>query len=207
MFQSAGTDRSCIGDKGLKIGVYGGSFNPIHRGHLAIIEYVLEKLTLDKLLVIPVGIPSHRENDMASPEIRWEMCKKTVDGLPKVEVSKIEIESKEPSYTIHTMRKLEELYPGAEFYIVIGEDSAENLSTWKDYRELLKRYKIVVLRRKGYCNPLEKEGAIVLDMPYFDISSTEIREKVREGKGITKLVVPEVLKVIEEKRLYVKEQP
>lgn len=202
MFGSAGTYRGCGGDKDLKIGVYGGSFNPIHKGHVAVIEYVLERLPLDKLLIIPVGVPSHRENDLADAEIRYEMCREALAGFLKTEVSRIEIESGKPAYTFDTMKKLEKLYPEGEFYLIIGEDSAQNISTWKNYSYLLENYHIVVLRRKGYVSKIQSNKLMELDMPYFNISSTEIREKIKKGEDVSKFVPEAVLEIIIRKKLY-----
>lgn len=205
MFRPAGAYRGCGGDKDLKIGIYGGSFNPIHKGHVAVIEYVLERLPLDKLLIIPVGVPSHRENDLADAEIRYEMCRKALKDFPKVEVSRIEIESGVPAYTFDTMKQVEKIYPNAELYLIIGEDSAQNISTWKNYSYLLENYNIVVLRRKGYINSIQSKKLIELDMPYFDISSTEIREKIKKGEDVSEFLTEPVLEIIKRKELYRKD--
>ena len=188
----------------MKIGIYGGSFNPIHKGHGEIVKYVLNNLPLDKIILVPVGIPPHKENSLAPSKLRCEMCKEATKEIPKVEVSDIELEIKGPAYTIDTLKKLEKIYENAEFYLIIGEDSAQNFHTWREYKEILEKYNVVVLKRKGYENPLKNEKCIVLNMPYFDISATEIRQGIEEERDMSSVLSEGVLKIIEKEKLYKK---
>jgi len=155
----------------MKIAIYGGSFNPMHIGHEKIVDYVLENLNMDKIIIIPVGIPSHRENK---------------------------------SYTYDTLLKLIEIYgKDNEFFEIIGEDSLKNLKTWRNYKELLNLSKFIVFRRKDdkdiEIDPefLNNKNIIILENEYYDISSTEIRNKVKNKEDISEFVNKKVKKLVE----------
>lgn len=186
----------------MKIGIYGGSFNPIHNGHIFIAKYVTKALKLDKLLIIPVGIPSHRENTLVDGEVRIKMCKEAFKNEKKIEVLDIEIKSKKLCYTYDTLLKIRELYKNSEIYEIVGGDSAENFTSWKNYEEILKLSKIVIFKRKGYKSNLPKEKVIEIETSYLPYSSTEIRNKIKNGKRIDEDVPKEVEKIIVEKGLY-----
>lgn len=188
----------------MKIGIYGGSFDPVHKGHAFIAKFVIDYLKLDKLIVIPVGIPSHKNNNLAEGKLRVEMCKKAFEKIKEVEVSSIEIKLKEVSYTYDTLLKIIEMYPNSQYYEIVGEDSGENFKKWKKYKEILKLSKVVVLKRKGYKN--ENKDLIELESPYVDVSSTEIRKRVISGLSITGLVDPEVENIILKYDLYKKDK-
>ena len=133
----------------MKIAIYGGSFNPMHIGHEKIVDYVLKNLDMDKIIIIPVGIPSHRENNLEQSNTRLKICREIFKSNEKVEVSDIEIKSEGKSYTYDTLLKLIEIYgKDNEFFEIIGEDSLKNLKTWKNYKELLNLCKFIVFRRK-----------------------------------------------------------
>ena len=133
----------------MKIAIYGGSFNPMHIGHEKIVDYVLKNLDMDKIIIIPVGIPSHRENNLEQSDTRLKICKEIFKNNKKVEVSDIEIKSEGKSYTYDTLLKLIKIYgKDNEFFEIIGEDSLKNLKTWKNYKELLNLCKFIVFRRK-----------------------------------------------------------
>lgn len=187
----------------MKIGIYGGSFNPVHNGHLNVVKYVLDQLKLDKIIVIPVGNPSHRANDLESGSVRVKMCKAAFENLHNVEVSELETDRDKTSYTINTLKKIIEIYGKKnDFYEIIGEDSAYHFKEWKNYEEILELSKVVVLRRKGYIGIIQHENMIYLESPFFDISSTEIRKKIKNKIDISNLVPEKVKKIIEEKKLY-----
>lgn len=187
----------------MKIGIYGGSFNPIHLGHEKIVHFVLETLKLDKIIIIPVGIPSHRENNLEDSNIRLEICKKVFEGFDKIEVSDIEIKSKEKSYTYDTLLKIMKIY-GEEndYYEIIGEDSLNYFHTWKNYEKILELTKIIVLRRKlgsTYINNnflINEKKIIFLENPFYDVSSTEIRKKIKNKEDISNLVNEKVKDII-----------
>ena len=187
----------------MKIAIYGGSFNPMHIGHEKIVDYVLKNLDMDKIIIIPVGIPSHRENNLEQSNTRLKICREIFKSNEKVEVSDIEIKNEGKSYTYDTLLKLIEIYgKDNEFFEIIGEDSLKNLKTWKNYKELLNLCKFIVFRRKDDKNTkidsefLNNKNIIILENEYYNISSTEIRNKVKNGEDITGLVNEKVKNLI-----------
>ena len=192
----------------MRIAIYGGSFNPMHIGHEKIVDYVLDNLNMDKIIIIPVGIPSHRENNLEQSDTRLKICKEIFKGNKKIEVSDIEIKSEGKSYTYDTLLKLMDLYgENNEFFEIIGEDSLKSLKTWKNYEELLKICKFIVFRRKDDKNIqideefLNNKNIIILENEYYDISSTEIRNMVKNNENISAFVNKKVKKLIEKEYL------
>lgn len=192
----------------MRIAIYGGSFNPMHIGHEKIVDYVLDNLNMDKIIIIPVGIPSHRENNLEQSDTRLKICKEIFKGNKKIEVSDIEIKSEGKSYTYDTLLKLMGLYgENNEFFEIIGEDSLKSLKTWKNYEELLKICKFIVFRRKDDKNIqideefLNNKNIIILENEYYDISSTEIRNMVKNNEDISAFVNKKVKKLIEKEYL------
>lgn len=188
----------------MRIAIYGGSFNPMHIGHEKIVDYVLNNLNMDKIIIIPVGIPSHRENNLEQSDTRLKICKEIFKGNKKIEVSDIEIKSEGKSYTYDTLLKLIDLYgENNEFFEIIGEDSLKNLKTWKNYEKLLKICKFIVFRRKDDENiqideeVLNNKNIIILENEYYNISSTEIRNMVKNNEDISNFVNKKVKKLIE----------
>lgn len=188
----------------MKIAIYGGSFNPMHIGHEKIVDYVLQNLDMDRIIIIPVGIPSHKENNLEQSYTRLKICKEIFENNEKIEVSDIEIKNKKKSYTYDTLLKLIKIYgKDNEFFEIIGEDSLKNLKTWKNYKELLTLCKFIVFRRKDDKNIdidsefFNNENIIILKNEYYDISSTEIRNKVKNKEDISGLVNEKVKKIIE----------
>ena len=188
----------------MKIAVYGGSFNPMHIGHEKIVDYVLKNLDMDKIIIIPVGIPSHRENNLEQSNTRLKICKEIFKNNKKVEVSDIEIKAEGKSYSYDTLLKLIQIYDkDNEFFEIIGEDSLKNLKTWKNYKELLNLCKFIVFRRKDDKNTeidsefLNNKNIIILENEYYNMSSTEIRNRVKNKENISGLVNKKVKKLIE----------
>ena len=192
----------------MRIAIYGGSFNPMHIGHEKIVDYVLDNLNIDKIIIIPVGIPSHRENNLEQSDTRLKICKEIFKGNKKIEVSDIEIKSEGKSYTYDTLLKLMDLYgENNEFFEIIGEDSLKSLKTWKNYEELLKICKFIVFRRKDDKDIqideefLNNKNIIILENEYYNISSTEIRNMVKNNEDISAFVNKKVKKLIEKEYL------
>lgn len=187
----------------MRIGIYGGSFNPIHNGHINIVKYILDKLQLDRIIIIPVGKASHRNDKMVSAKLRLEMCKKAFEDMEKIVVSDIEIKSSKLSYTVDTLKKIIAFYGGHnEFYEILGEDSANYFTSWKQYEKILELSKVIVFRRKGYKGEIEHKNVIYLDTPLYDVSSTMIRKKVKNNENISDLVPKGVLELIIKEKLY-----
>lgn len=190
----------------MKIGIFGGSFNPIHIGHLILAEEIRVKANLDKILFVPVGNPSHRENNLLDGEKRIELIKEGIKDNPYFELCDIEIKSGKVNYTYDTFLTLQNIYKEDQLVEVIGEDSADYLHKWKNYEELLKLTKFYVYKRKGYDYKSTHKNIIVCDTKEIEISASEIREKLAFGKSIRYLVPKEVEKIILEKGYYTKEE-
>lgn len=169
----------------MKIGVFGGSFNPIHIAHLIIAEFIREKYSLDKVIFVPVGKPSHRENNLLDSKHRYNMLKLAIEDNEKFEISDIEIKDINTSYTIETLRKLQKIYKEDDFFEIIGGDSADYIEEWKEWKEILKLSKILVFGRKGY-KEKQYENMFYVDNPVIEISASKIREMLKKREGICK---------------------
>ncbi|WP_028855614.1 nicotinate-nucleotide adenylyltransferase [Psychrilyobacter atlanticus] len=184
-----------------KIGIFGGSFNPIHRGHIEMADLAIKELNLDKLYIVPVGTPSHRCNkEFVSGHDRMAMIKLACSKNKKLYPCDYEINSKKVSYTYDTLLKIVESHPDSLIYEIVGEDSAEYLTSWKNYNEMVDLCKFVFFKRKGYCSTTN--GLLTIEAPLFDLSSTMIREKIKNNESLDKYIVPEVEEYIKEHRLY-----
>ncbi len=198
----------------MKIGLIGGTFNPIHHGHLILSEYVREDCKLDKVIFIPTGLPPHKvELTVENPEIRLEMTKIAIEGNRFFSVSDIETYREGLSFTIDTIIQLKAIYPNDQLYFIIGADSFFELSNWKYYEKLISSTNIIVVNRPGGKNNLiqtkikEYEdlfGANIIEVksPLIDISSSDIRNRVKNGKSIKYLVPRNVEEYILQKSLY-----
>lgn len=191
-----------------RTGIFGGTFNPVHIGHLINLEFARDHLMLDQVLLIPAKEPVHKAiNDNISPSQRLEMLKLAIDGNSFFEASSLEIDRLEPSYTLYTIKDLKSVYPDDEFFLIIGSDSFNELDTWKSYAEILKSINIAVMKRPGDPDLREDLTAlsynvIIVDNPLIEISSTHIRERIKSGKSIRYLVPGPVIEYIESRGLY-----
>lgn len=188
----------------MKIGILGGTFNPIHIGHLILADEVREKLLLDKVIFVPAYIPPHKQNFKVAPaQDRLSMVKAAIKGNKSLGVSDIEIKRKGLSYTVDTVKYFNRRFPGDEFYFIAGSDLLKYLDEWKDFRELLSLVKIVVATRPGY--PLENIPAYVqrVSIRAIDVSAFEIRQCVQEKKTFRYLVPDAVFEYIKNKKLYI----
>lgn len=186
----------------MKIGIYGGSFNPVHNGHLKVASFILEKKKLDKIIWVPLYKPYHKEiSELEEPEHRYNMLKLALENKKNFEISRVEIEDKIISYTLETLLKIKKLYPEDELYEIIGGDSAETFHSWKDYKEILENAKVLVYSRRGHKVKIIKNMELI-DAPFLDISSTRIRDLVEENKSISDLVPKPVEEYIYKNNLY-----
>ena len=187
----------------MKIGILGGTFNPIHIGHLILAEEAREKLGLDKMIFMPANLPPHKDAaDIASACDRFKMIKLVTKGNKFLIVSNIEIKRSGRSYTIDTLRELKSKYPGDELYFIIGSDLLKYLAEWKDLDQILKMVKFVVATRPGY--PLEHIPSYITTLPIraVDISAFEVRERVRDGRSFRYLVPETIYSYINKRGLY-----
>jgi len=197
--------------KNRKIGILGGTFNPPHLGHLLIAKKVIKEFGFKKLLLMVAGKPVLKTKDLAPIKERLEMTKILAKYHPKLEVSKIEIaraKKGKKSYTIETIKELKKRYPKKEIYWLIGEDSLKEIleGKWRGGLKIFDQAKFIVIKRPGYKKKIpkkikEKIKIIKLNIP---ISSTEIREKIRKGENVSKMVPAKILEYIKKKKIYEK---
>jgi len=187
----------------MKIGILGGTFNPIHIGHLILADEAREKLGLDKVIFVPTYLPPHKENgDIISAKHRLAMIKQAIRENCFFSVSDIEIRRKGRSYTIDTVKAFNKKYPKDELYYITGSDLLKYLKEWKDLDDILKIVKFVVATRPGY--PLEKIPSYIrrVSIRAVDVSAFEIRQCIKEEKSFRYLVPDAVFEYITKKRLY-----
>ncbi|MCA1318862.1 nicotinate-nucleotide adenylyltransferase [Bacillus tianshenii] len=185
-----------------KVGILGGTFDPPHLGHLLIANDVKHVLSLDEVWFMPNHIPPHKQSDsFTSSDLRLEMIKRAIEGQPYFQVQAIELEREGPSYTYDTILMLKENYPTVDFHFIIGADMVEYLPKWHKIEELVKLVKFVGVKRPGYSitTPLP---VIEVETPQFEVSSTLIRQRIKEGRSSHYLVPENVRRMIEEKKLY-----
>lgn len=190
-----------------RLGIFGGTFDPIHIGHLLLAELARYLLHLDRVLFVPAARPPHKGEVVASPEHRYRMTALACADNPHFEVSDLELRREGPSYTVETLRWIQRDSPaGTEPYLLIGADIARDLETWKDHERLLEESKVVVLARAGVSQSELPERvasrATVLSTPILEISSTEIRRLVRAGGSIRYQVTDPVESYIRSRGLY-----
>lgn len=188
----------------MRIGILGGTFNPIHIGHLVLGEEAVETLNLTTLLFVPSYLPPHKDDrNLIKARDRYAMCALAVKSNPRFGVSKAEIARKGTSYSVHTIRAFKKKYGNdSQLFFITGSDSLEELSSWKDLDNILYLCEFVIASRPGY--PLTKvpPSATVIPITPVDISSTKIRQRIKEGKSIRYLVPEPVRRFIIENKLY-----
>jgi len=186
----------------MKIGILGGTFNPPHIGHLILAQEVCQKVGLDKVLFVPTNIPPHKQSHNVSAANRLKMVDILIDGDKRFEVSDVEIRRGGISYTIDTVRELKAQYPKDEFYLIVGSDLANNFTHWRYFDELKKEIQIVVAKRRDY--PLEKSGNYwAVGILQMGISSSYIRNLIKERFSVKYLVTDKVARYIEKNKLYI----
>lgn len=214
----------------MNIGILGGTFNPIHFGHLRVAEEVRDRLSLDKIIFIPAGMPPLKSKNLAPEEHRLAMTSKAVLPNPFYDVSDIELFKKEKSYTIDTIKRLKDIYPSDELYFIMGVDAFMDIHLWKEPDELIRSMEFVVVPRapmelgdammspyleisKPLQNPKKGvlkatlrggRGIYFVECPTIDISSTEIRRLIREKRSVKYLLPYEVESYIISNRLYMR---
>ena len=188
-----------------RIGLFFGSFNPIHTGHLIIAEYMATKTDLKQIwFVVSPHNPLKNRATLANDFDRLHMVQLAIDDNPKLKASNIEFSLPKPSYTIDTMAYLHEKYPEHQFALIMGSDNLQSLEKWKNYELLLERYPIHIYRRSGSENLQHAFNADIRihDVPLLDISSTYIRQQISEGHSIRYLVPDTVYEYLDGSRLY-----
>lgn len=189
----------------MKIGLFGGTFNPVHLGHLLLAEGAREALSLDQVLWIPSRVPPHKAVESeAGPEDRCRMVELAVQDHPHFRLSRIELDRPGPSYTVDTVLQLRREHPdpGHEWYFLLGSEAAENLPTWRESQRLLTLVQFVAVARPGLPRGHLPEGVRLIPVQTVPLSASEIRRRVGQKRSIRYLVPEPVRRYIEEKGLY-----
>ncbi|GEO09556.1 nicotinate (nicotinamide) nucleotide adenylyltransferase [Segetibacter aerophilus] len=187
----------------MKIGLYFGSFNPIHIGHLIIGSFVANNTDVDQVwFVVSPHNPLKKSSTLLNEYHRLHLVQLAIESDEQLKASNIEFKLPRPSYTIDTLTYLTEKYPENEFVVIMGSDSYQNLQKWKNYEILKKRFFFHVYLRPGFEITAAPERVNVLKAPQLEISSTLIRESIREGKSIRYLVPEAVQEEIERSNYY-----
>lgn len=192
----------------MKIGILGGSFNPVHIGHLLVAEDIIEKLILDKVIFIPAYDPPHKRKLLDFTQ-RWQMLKLAIDKNPLFELSDIEKQRSGKSFTIDTLRELRKQYPKDKLFFIMGNDQFAELSTWKEPEKLFQLAKIIVMRRPGYeliKHPkkvfTKDKSVTLLDVIQIEIASAEIRHRIKNNLSVRYMLPEPVFRYIIRNKLY-----
>ncbi len=190
-----------------KIGLYFGTFNPIHVGHLTIANHMVEYGGLDEVwMVVTPHNPHKKKKTLLDNHHRFTMVDIALEDYPKIKASKVEFDLPQPNYTVNTLAVLDEKYPDYNFYLIMGEDNLKSFHKWKNYEVILDQYAI-------YVYPRISEGTIEhqfkghkkitqIDAPIMEISSTFIRKSIKEGKNIRPLLPHNVWRYLDEMNFY-----
>lgn len=197
----------------MKLGILGGTFNPPHNGHLAIASQAQHQFSLDRILFMPAFLPPHKvEPEDAGHWQRYEMVRMAVSGHASWECSDLEIRRGGPSYTVDTLKSLQAEHPGAELFLMVGSDNLLSLDSWREPERISAMATILAFERPGSPLPGEPDDLRkrlklalnyrVIEGPAIDISSSQIRQLIREKKNASELVPPGVLSYIQAHGLY-----
>lgn len=198
----------------MKIGVFGGTFNPIHNGHIMLAKYCKNSVGLDRVMLIPTAVPPHKiSTDLASEQDRLNMCSLACKNNDGFYVSDIEIQRKGKSYTYETLAQLKRMYPDDELFLIMGADMFLTLDKWKNPKEIFKNSSIITLPRnsdgkaeleKFYKDVLIDLGAkaVILPEPVITVSSTFVRENIEDYRFLKKLIDKNVYDYIIKNNLY-----
>ena len=175
----------------IKTGIFGGSFNPIHVGHVALAQAILRQCGLDEVwLMLSPQNPLKQQTDLLDDQLRYEMAQKALEGVEGIKACNYEFRLPKPSYTWNTLQHLTEDYPDREFILIIGGDNWAQFERWRCWKDILRHHRVIVYPRGNVIG--------TIDVPLIDVSSTEIRAKVRQHQPITNLV-PAVIEGLVEK--------
>ncbi len=188
-----------------KIGIYSGSFNPIHHGHVMLANYLVEFSDLDELwFVVSPQNPLKKKEDLLDDDERLKMVQLAVGDDPRFCVSDIEMHLPTPSYTINTLAALSEQYPDCQFVFICGMDSLQNFRNWREYQRILDNYELLIFPREGYDGGelINYPSVTVLKTPILEISSTFIRQCIKEGRDVRHFMPEKAFNYLMQNRFY-----
>ena len=192
--------------EGRHFGIFGGSFDPVHNAHVALARVALAELRLDELLWVPAGQPWQKSRGLTPPADREAMVRLAIADEPRFALSRIELERSGPSYMIDTVRELRAARPGANWFLVIGQDQYAAFHTWQGWQELLGLVTLVIADRPDTTHAVDPQvlaaAHAAVTLPMMDVSSTDIRGRVMNGQGIADLVPAPVARYIARHHLY-----
>lgn len=188
----------------MKIGLFFGSFNPIHTGHLIIAEYICNFYADKVWFIISPQNPLKEKIKLLDVSCRLDLLKAAITNNEKFDLSEVELNLPLPSYTIDTLRNLEKLFPGHDYSLIMGSDNFVNITSWKSFDTLLRDYKFLVYKRSGFeiDQNITNPNVTILQAPLINISSTQIREIIAAGKSVRYLLPDEVLEIIQKNQYY-----
>ena len=192
-------------DRGRRIGLFGGTFDPPHVGHLVAAIDAREALDLDVVMLVVANVPWQKvdSREISSADDRLAMVRAAVEDTPFVEVSDVEVQRGGPSYTADTIAELRREEPDAEFFVILGDDAAAGFGTWERFEEVAAGATLVVVDRPGKVAPTDPRFTFVrVDIPELELSSTELRQRVAEGRSIRYLTPAGVASCIQGLGLY-----
>lgn len=187
----------------MKVALFGGSFDPIHNGHIAIANYMVQATDIDELwfLLSPQN-PLKTGQKQSSDQVRLAMLQRAIANNSQFKICDIECSLPKPNYTIDTLHALTKQYPDIQFSLVIGEDNLAVLTHWKDYQSIIEQHIIYVYPRHRERATFSHPNIVRTEAPLFDVSSTEIRQRCQQGRSIAHLVPHEVATYIAQNKLY-----
>ena len=205
------------------IGILGGTFDPVHKGHIGCADYVLHHCALDEVRLMPCHLPPHRATPGVSSAQRAAMVQLAITTHPKLQLETLELQKNSPSYTVDSLQLLKQREPDSRFYFIIGMDSLCYFRSWQDWRGILRRAHLLVCQRPGYSASggdapglLQQYGVdniaslrqhsagriLLLANPVFDLSASDIRLRLKQGQPCTASLAPAVLNYIQRQQLY-----
>lgn len=191
----------------MKIGILGGTFDPIHKGHLALARYALKQFKLDRVFFIPAARPPHKKSSkpVASVKHRLAMVRCALRGSKHFKISELEIKRRGPSYTVDTLKAFRRKFPTAKLFLILGQDSYAGLRHWKEPAKIVSFAHLLVAKRRGSAIT-KKIPAYVswLRMPFYIISSSQLREAIKKGEKIDDDLPTTVMRYIKTHHLYLK---
>ena len=191
--------------KAQRIGLFGGTFDPPHVGHLVTAVNVMHALDLDQVILMVANVPWQKQGtrQITPASDRLAMVEAAVRGVPGLVAGRIEVDRGGPSFTADTLAELAVEHPDAEFYTIVGDDAAAGITTWERFRDVLDRSHIVVVDRPGAPVSLPSDIAwLRVEVPRLEVSSTDLRSRFVDGRPLDYLITPPVLEVIRDRVLY-----